>query len=120
MFSENKPSAFLFILHLTTVPQEINIYFPRIMDYSYTKELIITSYKSGHTMRLDRGQIEVVDDAMAEVLRRKTPAERIQIGFTLWTSAYNMLMTHLKKTHPDWTKERIEQEVAKRLSHGAV
>mgnify|MGYP003416368647 FL=1 len=32
-------------------------------------------------MRLDKGQIEVVDDAMAEVLRHKTPAERIHIGF---------------------------------------
>ncbi len=52
-------------------------------------------------MRLDKGQIEVVDDAMAEVLRRKTPAERIRIGFNLWISARNMLMTHLKKTHPE-------------------
>lgn len=33
-------------------------------------------------MRLDEGQIEVVDDATAEVLRRKTPAERIRIGVT--------------------------------------
>lgn len=39
------------------------------------------------TLRLDKGQIEVVDDAMAEVLRRKTPAERISIGFGLWTAA---------------------------------
>lgn len=31
-------------------------------------------------MRLDNGQIEVVDDAMAEMLRHKTPAERIRIG----------------------------------------
>jgi hypothetical protein len=30
-------------------------------------------------MRLDRGQIEVLDEAMAEVLRRKTPAERISV-----------------------------------------
>ena len=28
-------------------------------------------------MRLDPGQIEVMDDAMAEVYRRKTPAERL-------------------------------------------
>jgi hypothetical protein len=69
---------------------------------------------------MDPGQIEVVDDAMAEILRRKTPAERIRIGFTLWTSARDMLMTHLKKTHPDWDKSRIEKEVARRLSHGAV
>jgi len=70
--------------------------------------------------RLDRGQIEVVDDEMAEVLRRKTAAERIRIGFSLWTSARNMLMVHLKSTHPEWNKERLNREVAGRLSHGAV
>lgn len=72
------------------------------------------------TLRLDAGQIEVVDDAMAEILRHKTPAERIRIGFTLWTSARRMLMTHLEKAHPDWDKGRVEKEVAKRLSHGAI
>ena len=71
-------------------------------------------------LRLDPGQIEVVDDAMAEILRRKTPAERIRIGFALWTSARDMLLTHMEKTHPDWDKSRIEKEVARRLSHGAV
>ncbi len=71
-------------------------------------------------LRLDKGQIEVVDDAMAEVLRRKTPAERIHIGFTLWISAHDMLIVHLKKSHPDWNTEIIEKEVARRLSHGAI
>lgn len=33
-------------------------------------------------MRLDRGQIEVVDDMVAEILSRKTYAERIKIGVT--------------------------------------
>jgi len=70
--------------------------------------------------RLDRGQIEVVDDKMAEVLRRKTPAERIRIGFGLWTSARDMLLVNLKKTYPEWDAERLNREVAKRLSHGAV
>ncbi len=72
------------------------------------------------TLRLDPGQIEVVDDTMAEILRHKTPAERIRIGFTMWTSARNMLITHLKKTHPEWNNDRVEKEVAKRLSHGAI
>jgi hypothetical protein len=31
-----------------------------------------------------------------------------------------MLMTHLKKTHPEWNNDRVEKEVAKRLSHGAI
>ena len=71
-------------------------------------------------IRLDQGQIEVVDDFMADVLRGKTAAERIRIGFDLWTSTRNMLLVHLRKTHPDWSDERIKEEVARRLSHGAV
>ena len=70
--------------------------------------------------RLDRGQIEVVDDQIAEVLRNKTPAERIRIGFSLWTSARNMLLAHLKRTHTEWNGDRLNREVAGRLSRGAV
>jgi hypothetical protein len=50
---------------------------------------------------LDKNRIEVVDDMMAEVLRKKTPAERIAIGFGLWTSARKMLLSHLGSTHPE-------------------
>lgn len=71
-------------------------------------------------LRLDRGQIEVVDDLMADVLRSKTPAERIRIGFGLWMSARHMLTVHLTKVHPDWSGEKIQREVARRLSHGAI
>lgn len=66
-------------------------------------------------LRLNRGQIEAVDYAMAEVLWRKTPAERIRIGFSIWISAHNMLMVHLKKTHPEWNAERLIKEVAGRF-----
>lgn len=71
-------------------------------------------------MRLDSGQIEVVDDAMAEVLRQKKPAERISIGFAIWTSAYNMLTAHMKATHPAWSKKQVEREVARRMLHGSL
>ncbi len=71
-------------------------------------------------MRLDAGQIEVIDDIMAEVLRHKTPAERLSIGFNLWESAQKMLKVHLGKTHPEWNAGQLEKEVARRLSHGAV
>jgi hypothetical protein len=72
------------------------------------------------TLRLDKGQIEVVDDIVAEILRRKTLAERIRITCDLWGSVHRMLTTHLSKTHPDWDPKKVEQEVARRLSHGAV
>ena len=76
--------------------------------------------KKTETLRLDPGQIEVLDDAMVEVLRRKTPTERIQTGFGIFTSVCSMLTSHLKSTHPEWNTERVKQEVAKRISHGVV
>ena len=71
-------------------------------------------------MRLDAGQIEVVDNIMAEVLRHKTPAERLHISFNLWESSYRMLKAHLGKTHPEWDTQQLEKELARRFSHGAV
>lgn len=57
---------------------------------------------------------------MAEILRRKTPAERLRIGFSMWTSTQAMLTSHLQSTHPDWDEAYTRREVARRLSHGAV
>jgi hypothetical protein len=71
-------------------------------------------------MRLDRGQIETIDDDLADVFRHKTSAERIQIGFNIWLSAQNMLRAHLKSIHPDWNIKQVQTEVARRLSHGAL
>lgn len=71
-------------------------------------------------MRLDAGQIEVMDPAMADVLRRKTPAERLAIAFGMWESARIMLLTQLAERHPEWSRERVEREVVRRMSHGTV
>ena len=71
-------------------------------------------------MNLDWRRIEVVDEAMAEVLRRKTRAERIAIGFGLWRSAKLMLQAQLAAKHPEWDRRQVDREVARRLSHGAV
>ncbi len=66
--------------------------------------------------RLYKGQIEVVDDRVADILRRKTPAQRLAIAFALWTSTWDMLISHLKSTHPDWSIEMVQKEVARRMS----
>ncbi len=65
--------------------------------------------------RLDWGQIEVVDDAMAKILGQKTPAERIRIAFDLSKSVRKMLRVHLKRSHPNWSAEGIEKEIARRI-----
>jgi len=65
-------------------------------------------------LRLDRRQIEVVDDE--EVLWHKTPAERLAIAFALCTSTRDMLISHLKGTHPDWSIKTVKKEVVRRMS----
>ncbi len=71
-------------------------------------------------MRLDAGQIEAVDDRMAEILKRKSPAERLKIAFGMWRSAKILLLYNIKSLHPEWDEKRLQEEVVKRLSHGAV
>ncbi len=71
-------------------------------------------------MSLHLPRIEVMDDMMAEILRRKTPAERLAIGFGLWRSAQKLLRGQLASLHPEWNEQRLSREVARRLSRGAV
>jgi Rv0078B-related antitoxin len=69
--------------------------------------------------RLDLGQIEVVDEAVAAVLRRKTPAERIAMAAAAHRTAREMLTAQISAKHPDWTDEDVQREVARRLTRGA-
>ncbi|MDB5355639.1 MAG: hypothetical protein JWN24_2092 [Phycisphaerales bacterium] len=70
--------------------------------------------------RLDPGQIEVVDDAVAEILRRKTPAERVAMAFAANRTIRLVIEGHLRTQHPDWDRARVMQEVARRMTRGAT
>lgn len=63
---------------------------------------------------------DIVDDAMAGVLREKTERERLEIAFGMWRFARNMMEKALRAEYPDWSNEQIQRQVAKRMSHGAV
>jgi hypothetical protein len=63
---------------------------------------------------------EVLDDRMAEILRAKTPAERLAIACRMWTFAQRMIRCNLQRQHPEWTAEALAHETARRMSHGAV
>lgn len=68
--------------------------------------------------RLDDGQIEVIDDALAEVLRQKTPAERVAMIFDANRTMRLRIEGHLRTRHPDWPDEDIEAEIAGRMLGG--
>jgi hypothetical protein len=63
---------------------------------------------------------DFVDDAMVDVLRRMTETERLAIGHAMWRHARNMVLAVVRDQHPEWTVIQIQQEAARRLSHGAV
>ena len=78
------------------------------------------SPRYNHAMRGTPTNIETPDDRVVEILRSKTPAERLAIGMGMWSSARRMLECLLSREHPDWDEDRISRELARRLSHGSV
>jgi len=63
---------------------------------------------------------EVLSDEMAEILRAKTPAERLAIAFDMWSFAQQLIRRTARAMHPEWTDEELDRHVASRMSHGAV
>lgn len=64
--------------------------------------------------------MEIMDDAMADILRQKTSAERLAIANGMWRFARDMLRAVIAREHPDWTEDEVNRMVARRLSHGAI
>ena len=70
---------------------------------------------------MDRSEVrlEAPDREVIEVLRTKTPQERLSIGFGMWSAARKMLVNLLANDHPEWDQDRLQKEVARRLSSGS-
>ena len=68
--------------------------------------------------RLDPGQIEVLDERMVQVLRDKSPAERVEMIFAANRTMRLLLEGHLRWRHPDWDDAAIAAEIARRMSIG--
>lgn len=63
--------------------------------------------------------LEVIDDRVVQILRKKTPAERTAIVNGLWRFARDMIQANIAREHPDWSEDEIRRQVARRMSHGA-
>jgi ABC-type transport system involved in cytochrome bd biosynthesis fused ATPase/permease subunit len=70
-------------------------------------------------LRLDRGQIEVVDDRVAEILKTKSGRERLNMVWDAWTFFEKTVRAYLKNRHPEWTDEQIQKEIVRRVTHGS-
>jgi hypothetical protein len=70
--------------------------------------------------RLDPGQIEVVDEAVAAILRQKTPSQRIALAGSAHRTARAILTARIRSQHSDWSDEQVRDAVARRLTRGAT
>jgi hypothetical protein len=65
-----------------------------------------------------RPRVEILDKAIIEVLRRKSPAERLEMVFAANRLVRARLEGHLRSLHPDWDAKQIREEIARRVSRG--
>lgn len=65
-------------------------------------------------------KFEMMDDAMADILRQKTEAQRLRIAGRMWRSARVMLRGAIQTEHPDWSDDQVNREIARRISHGVI
>ena len=63
--------------------------------------------------------VELLDEAIVEVLRRKTPVERVAMIFAANRTMRLRLEGHFRSCHPDWDDQAVMQEIARRMSRGA-
>ncbi len=61
--------------------------------------------------------IEILDEAVVEVLRRKTRTERVAMIFA--ANRTMRLEGHLRSRHPDWGDQAVMRDIALRMSRGA-
>ena len=66
---------------------------------------------------IDPRRIEVVDEEVARVLRAKSGMERLRLAHEAWELARERLMAFVSARNPQWSKEEVVKEVAKRLAH---
>jgi hypothetical protein len=59
-----------------------------------------------------------VDDAMAEVLRQKTPAQRVEMVLAANRTLRLLVEGHIRTRHPGWDATNIASVVARRMIRG--
>ena len=59
--------------------------------------------------------IELLDEQMVAMLRKKTPAEKIHMASELHQVAREILAAEIKQQHSKWSETRVQKQVAWRL-----
>lgn len=63
---------------------------------------------------------ERIDEPMAGILRSASELSRVQAGFRMWTAARAIVRASILADHDDWPSDRVDRELAVRMSGGMV
>ena len=64
--------------------------------------------------------LETISDEMALVLRLKTDAQRLRSVNAFWQSARRVLKAAIVTEHPQWDRQQVNREIARRMSNNLV
>jgi hypothetical protein len=67
-------------------------------------------------MMLDLRRLDIVDRGVAGVLRSKSGMERLRLAHEAWELARDRLAAFFSAQHPEWARDEVRRQVAKRLS----
>lgn len=62
---------------------------------------------------------DVLDDEFADILRQKTPSERIRMATEANDTARAISAAGIRFQHPDWSEVQVQHEVARRMLNAA-
>lgn len=63
---------------------------------------------------------EVIDDAMADVVRCMTPSQKLRATDGLVKSARMLIAARIRADHPEWSDEQVRRETARVMLRGAL
>jgi hypothetical protein len=66
--------------------------------------------------RPDFYRIEIIDPAVAAILRRKTITERVAMILDANATMRQLIEAPLRARHSDWNNQQIRREVARRMT----
>jgi isopropylmalate/homocitrate/citramalate synthase len=64
---------------------------------------------------LENPRVDVADDLIAAVFRKKTPAERIAMIVDAHETARQLARAGIRYHHSDWTEAQVREELARRM-----
>lgn len=67
-------------------------------------------------MPIDPRRIEVMDDQVAEIMRRKTPADALAMLDEMWEFGWSIVEAGVRRDYPGWDDNQVRRETAQRMS----